>query len=199
MTTKHYSAAETAQIIRTCLKEAFAGIKFRVTSKTYSGGASVNVRWTDGPNAAQVEAIARRFAGSYFDGGIDYKGAVHHMFEGQPVRFGADHVFCTREYSNGAVERAIARFARRFASNLWVDGVEVPTVEQYLSGELRAVRLSGLFDAVDFEIRAILAKSSDRMGVKSKTAARFFITHDDGYGRSCGTGSGAVGLAAVQG
>jgi len=34
----------------TRLKESFPGIKFSVKSSTYSMGASIRIRWLDGPN-----------------------------------------------------------------------------------------------------------------------------------------------------
>ena len=57
--TKYFTCAETAKLIRQSLKEAFTGVKFSVRSSTYSGGASISVSWTDGPNAAQVESITK--------------------------------------------------------------------------------------------------------------------------------------------
>lgn len=201
MPTKYYSAAETAKLIRSSLKEAFAGVKFSVRSKTYSGGATVYVNWIDGPNAAQVEAITDTFRGSYFDSGIDYKGSVLHMVAGQIARFGADHVCCTREFSDAAVSRAIDQFARMFAGNLRRDGIEKPTAAQWRSGTLLSLQLSGVHfsfsRSVHSEIAAILAKNSDRLRVgKSKTAATTFVMGDDGYGRACGTGAGASLLAS---
>lgn len=43
MATKYLSCAETAKLIRQALKEAFPDMKFGVRSKTYSGGASIDV------------------------------------------------------------------------------------------------------------------------------------------------------------
>lgn len=203
MTTQYLSAAETAKLIRASLKEAFPGVKFGVRSSTYSGGASVYVRWVDGPNEAQVEAVAGNFKGSYFDSGIDYKGSVLHMIGGQPTRFGADFVFVAREYSDAAVARAIERFARMFAGNLRRDCIEKPTVAQWRSGALLRLQLSGVHHSfsrsVHTEIGEILAKTSDRLRVaKSKTAAAVFVAGDDGYGRACGSGAGAAGLVVEE-
>jgi hypothetical protein len=55
--TKYFTCFETAKLVRQSLKEAFPGVKFAVRSSTYSGGASIDVSWTDGPNAVQVESI----------------------------------------------------------------------------------------------------------------------------------------------
>lgn len=65
------SAAETASVLRKALRAAFPSTKFSVRSKTYSGGASIDVSYTDGPAFADVDAIAQGFAGGGFDGSID--------------------------------------------------------------------------------------------------------------------------------
>jgi len=49
--TVYVSVAETAKLVRAALKAAFPGITFSVRSKSYSMGASISVRWTDGPAA----------------------------------------------------------------------------------------------------------------------------------------------------
>ena len=87
---KYFTCAETAKLVRQSLKEAFPGVKFSVKSKTYSGGASINVGWTNGPTSKQVSAIVKRFEGSYFDGMSDYKGLNYSAIDGQEVRVRAD-------------------------------------------------------------------------------------------------------------
>jgi hypothetical protein len=183
--------------VRQALKEAFPGVKFGVRSRTYSGGASMRVQWMDGPNAAQVEAVTGRFEASYFDGSIDYKGSIYHMMDGQQVSFGADSIHCTRDYSDASIERAIDAVFRRYRGNFRDDGIECPTVEQYRSGHLWNVQLSGLHnygnESVQGEINRTLYKQSDRLKIeRSKTVAKVFVTHDDGYSRSCGCGMSAV-------
>ncbi len=123
------SCAETAKLVRAALKARFPRVKFSVTSKTYSMGASMNVTWTDGPTSKAVEAITTQYVGSDFDGSIDLKVASTHwlMPDGsvtfastqgtqgsggciasvkteQPegavrVRFGADSIWVHRKYS----------------------------------------------------------------------------------------------------
>lgn len=203
MTIRYISIPDTAKLIRQALKEAFAGVKFSVTSKTYSGGGSIRVCWTDGPNDRLVETVTKTFQGAYFDSGVDYKGAVHHMMGSERVRFAADYVFLIRSNSDAAIGRAIERFSRKFAGNLSRDGIEVPTVAQFHTGELMQIRLPGVHHdfskSLQSEIREILAKSSDRLAVgKSVTAGRVFVTHDDGYGRSAGTGGGSSLLAVRE-
>src|SRR5215470_14435024 len=73
MTTRYITCAETAKLLRGALKRAFPGVKFSVKSKTYSMGASITVRWIDGPTAQMVEAVTGPYAGAGFDGMIDLK------------------------------------------------------------------------------------------------------------------------------
>ena len=197
--TKYFTCAETAKLIRQSLKEAFPGVKFSVRSSTYSGGASIDVSWTDGPNAAQFESIMKGFKAAYFDGSIDYQGSIHHMMDGEHVRFGADYITSSRRYSDAAVERAIASVSRRYAGNFRKAGVTRLTVQQFRSGDLYRIQLPGLHwdgaSSVQTMIHQALAKHADRLKVNpSKTAARKFITHDDGYSRSIGAGYSAVSV-----
>ncbi|PLX76774.1 MAG: hypothetical protein C0607_03690 [Azoarcus sp.] len=201
MSTKYLSCAETAKLVRQALKEAFPGIKFSVRSSNYSGGASMRIEWLDGPNTAQVEAVACRFKASYFDGGIDYKGSIYHMMYGQQVRFGADFIHCQRQFSDAAIQTAIDRTYSRYAGNFKSDGIDKPTVQQYRNGDLWSVRLSGLHhygnQGVQADVSEALYKHSDRMKVaQSATAGRVFVTHDDGYSRTNGSGFSAVSLDA---
>lgn len=67
----YLSCAETAKLIRAQLKTQFPGVKFSVRSSTYSGGASIDVRWTDGPTEKEVDRVVGPFEGARFDGMID--------------------------------------------------------------------------------------------------------------------------------
>lgn len=78
MKTTYITCAETAKLIRKALKAAFPTIKFSVTSKTYSGGASIRVRWVDGPTTKDVEAVAKVYQGQQFDGMIDMATSNRH-------------------------------------------------------------------------------------------------------------------------
>src|SRR5437660_1744541 len=70
---EYLSCAETAKLVRNVLKKAFPKVKFSVRSDTYSGGASIDVAWTDGPLSKEVERVAKQFESSHFDGMIDMK------------------------------------------------------------------------------------------------------------------------------
>jgi hypothetical protein len=184
--TKYLSCAETAKLVRVALTESFPGVKFGVRSRVYSGGASIDVRWMDGPNTRQVESVAKTFEGSYFDGMIDYKGSIYHMIDGEQVSMGADFIFCNRSYSDATIQRAIDMVVGMFGSGLG----EVPTVKQYRNGDLRSrPACLGEYVDVQMEIGRKLGKISDRMAPEqSKTAGKTIVAGDDGYSRYCGSG-----------
>ena len=64
---------DTAKAVRRAIKTQWPRVKFSVRSSVYSGGASIDVRWTDGPCADEVDVIIQPFAGAAFDGMIDMK------------------------------------------------------------------------------------------------------------------------------
>jgi hypothetical protein len=164
---KYLSCAETAKLIRQALKEAFPRVKFAVRSHSYSGGASINVAWTDGPNADQVEAVAKVFQGAYFDGMQDLKGSTYAMIDGVQVRFGADFVFCKRKFSRVLCEKILSR--------LHFNGVTV-------GGSADDAWLDAGDHSTAMWARTRLHKHSDRLRVeKSTTAARVIYLGNDGH------------------
>lgn len=178
---KYISVTDTAKMVRQALKEAFPGIKFSVKSSSYSGGASINVRWTDGPSSAMVEAVAGTFTGAYFDGSTDYKGSTYAMIDGEMVSFGADFIFCTREHSDAAIARAIAQVTRHWGA----EKCEGLTVADYRSGALYRVDLKGWGDmhgSAQAQISAAAHKHSYMLAPrKSPTAGRVIYCGNDGY------------------
>lgn len=69
--TKHSSQCLCAKAIRQELKKTFPDTKFRVTSKSFSGGDSVDIDWTDGVDENQVDLIVGKYQYGHFDGMID--------------------------------------------------------------------------------------------------------------------------------
>ncbi|WP_027730081.1 LPD29 domain-containing protein [Variovorax paradoxus] len=177
--TKYISCAETAKLIRKALKESFPGIKFSVRSSVYSGGASVSVGWTDGPNRAQVEAVAGVFKGAYFDGSIDLKGSTYALIDGEQVSFGADYVFCRREYSDAMVDKAIAAVCRFWGIPL------VATADDFSRGLLNGMNPGNYGRDLSTLIHQQLGKMSDRLAVaKSKTAGKVIYLGNDGHSQT---------------
>ena len=179
--TKYLNCAETAALVRAALKESFSDVKFSVRSHVYSGGASINVSWTDGPNTKQVEAVAGVFSGSYFDGMTDFKGSTFAMISGEVVRFGADFIFCNRNFSDSFIERCISAVFSKYAGNL--RGVTRPSVQDFRTGQLGYQQIDGLGNwTLRDMIYQQFAKRSDRIqGEKSKTAAQVIYLGNDGY------------------
>jgi hypothetical protein len=149
--TKYLGLAESNKLLRKALAQAFPGVAFRVVGKSYAGGSSTKVEWTDGPLRSQVEAIAAPFACKGFDGMIDmgfyYRqwltadgrivcagtsgtagsmGTVEAFYEERPVgavpvSSGIGYVFCTRRYSRAMYERALASVLRKWAGEEILD------------------------------------------------------------------------------
>jgi hypothetical protein len=60
--------ARCAANIREELKRTFPGIVFKVTSESFSGGNSIDVRWKLGPTRKEVEAITDKYKAGSFNG-----------------------------------------------------------------------------------------------------------------------------------
>ena len=192
--TKYLTIAETAKIIRKALKEAFPDVKFSVRCRSIT----VGITWTDGPNVEQVKSVVGHLKAAYFDSSIDYQGSIYHMHQGQQVHLGADYLNFTREYTDQAIQRGIDRVYREYAGNFKDADQEKATVAQFRAGQLCNVVIPGLFDSygqcrVVQQLREVMAKNSDRLRVgKSPTAAAYFVTHDDNYSMTNGSGFSVI-------
>lgn len=195
MSKKYLSCAETAKLVRTALKEAFPGVKFSVRSSVYSGGASINVGWTDGPSADQVKGIVSMFEGSYFDGMTDYKGSNYSSLDGQEVRFGADFIFVNRQFTAPYLTRAASFVLNYYGldnevvidSGSKYSGAYIKSVNNLPASEARG------FSAYDIQrrINEEASKYSSDDAAESATLNRVGFLGDDGYGY------GAVGRIAA--
>jgi len=100
---------QTAVVIRGILKRAFPGVKFSVKTNRGAGVSSVDVRWTDGPLARDVDALVNVFVAGTFNGMVDmYEYDRDHIITVDGVRYqpGTRYVFTRREISVD-----LARFA----------------------------------------------------------------------------------------
>ena len=169
---QYLSCAETAKLVRAALKESFPGVKFSVKSSVYSGGASINIKYTDGPTYEQVKAVAGMFEGAYFDGMTDYKGSNYGSLDGNEVRFGADFIFVNRDFSVPVLESAVKAACEYY-------GYAMPAIEDGYFG-------ARIVDRLDYETdRRIMAKVGEVSLVAtqpSATLARVGFLGDDGYG-----------------
>lgn len=194
--TKYLSCADTAALIRKALRESFPSVKFSVKSKTYSGGASIDIRWLDGPLTSQVDAVVGIFESAYFDGMIDYKGSRYHTLDGSPVRFGACFIFCNRDHSDALLSRAIADVSNGYGGN------DPITAAGYRNGDAFTWRNSGGCDlgrALNLWLSGqrefdSITPDAGMPALPSETLARVRFTGDDGYGQGTvghdGSGTG---------
>lgn len=173
MSKQYLSCAETAKLVRAALKESFPGVKFSVRSSVYSGGASINVNYVDGPTYDQVKAVVGMFEGSYFDGMTDYKGSNYGSLDGQEVRFGADFIFVNRSFSVGLFTDLVADACKYY-------GYAMPAIAEGYNGG------AYIADNIDYETnRRIMAKVSEYSAddaAESATLKRVAFLGDDGYG-----------------
>ncbi|MDE2980843.1 MAG: hypothetical protein OXU74_06575 [Gemmatimonadota bacterium] len=83
------SLTDTAKLVRAALKRKFPDVRFSVRCDRYSGGSSIDVRWTNGPRERDVDAVIGVYAGQGFDGMTDsryYNGAWLHEDGSASVR-----------------------------------------------------------------------------------------------------------------
>ena len=154
MASKYISVAETAKLVREALKKRYPKTVFSVRSKSYSGGASIDIAWVDGPAEASVDDLVARYRGADFDPMQDLK-TVRSAYnaQGQEVRYGADYIFCRRGYS--------AAVLQRYAETTWREwGWEhpIPAIEAGDKGEARFLsqkRLEGGYTDVEYVFRAL--------------------------------------------
>lgn len=99
--TKYVSeVVQAAKLIRADLKASFPGIKFRVVTKSYSMGNSINIYWTDGPTRDSVKPLVAKYKDGDFDG-MDDSYTYRPNPENTPR---AKYLFCNRELSDNARE-----------------------------------------------------------------------------------------------
>lgn len=101
MKSNNERAAAGAKEIRTVLKKSFPSTKFSVTSRSYTGGSSIYITWTDGAKKQEVEQAVKRFERCEFDGMEDLKVCVN------PNGF-ADYICCQKRFSDAFIAGIIA-------------------------------------------------------------------------------------------
>jgi hypothetical protein len=180
---QYITCVQTAKLIRAALKESFPTVKFSVTSSQYAGGASINIRYINGPTADQVNQVVKVFEGSYFDGMQDYKGQNYANLDGEEVKFGADYVFVNRSYSADFLEGV----AQKVAQDYGIDFNLVTIKTNQYSGsyiDCPATLTAGgrYFNQM---VNITMSEVSLADPFPSKTLARVYSMGDDGYGYGC--------------
>lgn len=95
-----------AKNIKKELATLWPSVKFSVRSKSYSGGDSITVGWTDGPTSAQVDRILNKYEGGSFDGMTD--SYTYSRSPWTAVYGDTKYAHGSRRYSKALLERAIA-------------------------------------------------------------------------------------------
>lgn len=129
------SLTAAAKNIRIELKAAFPGVKFSVKSRRFSGGDAIDVRWTDGPNTEQVDAIIDKYSAGSFDGMTD---CYNYATSAWTIAFGdAKYVHSARDFSDKAIASAMRTIVNQYGV-----GAAVCGVEDYRKGRCWGVRLA---------------------------------------------------------
>ena len=116
--------ALAAKMIRQTLARVFPGVSFTATSKSYSGGNSVSVKWTDGPTESMVSTVVARFQMGSFDGMQDLYEYTNRRDDLPQVRW----VHTSRSYSRAAYLDVVNYLNRHWAGF----ALEVHPTENYI-------------------------------------------------------------------
>jgi hypothetical protein len=131
------SLRAAAKNMRIELARAFHGVKFSVKSRRFSMGDAIDVKWTDGPNGRQVDAIINKYQCGTFDAMTDCAGSVSSAWMDA---FGdARFVHGTRENSDKAIASAVRTVVAKYG-----DAKGLASVEAFRSGSLWSAGPDGL-------------------------------------------------------
>lgn len=122
---KSSSHAAAAAAIKEELKNNFPGIKFSVTSESFSMGDAVRISWTDGPTSKEVENFSSKYQYGHFDGMTD-------MYENSNDRDDipqAKYVTESRKMSKELEEKLIPDAERLFIADHYSS---VPNAQNFL-------------------------------------------------------------------
>lgn len=112
--------AMAAKAIREELKKAFPEVKFSVKSDSFSGGDSVDIRYTDGPASKKVEAYTDKYQYGHFNGMIDMYESSNRRDDIPQVKF----VHVSREISkevNEKIEKELKEKYADFNPSEWME------------------------------------------------------------------------------
>ncbi len=116
---KYDSLTKGGKNLRRELKDAFPETKFSVRSRSYSGGDSIDINWTDGPTTEVVEKISGKYQQGNFNGMEDiYEYSNSNVWP--DVFGGAKYVMTNRSYSNEAYLQAVAEVEKEWSIKLKV-------------------------------------------------------------------------------
>lgn len=116
---KYDSLVKASKNIKRELKDAFPKTKFSVRSRSYSGGCSIDINWTDGPTSKEVEKITSKYQEGSFNGMEDiYEYSKTNVWP--DVFGGAKFVMWNRSNSKEAYLQAVAEVEKEYDIKLTV-------------------------------------------------------------------------------
>lgn len=167
-----------AKNIRIELARAFPGIKFSVKGRSFSGGDAIDVRWTDGPVSAQVDAIIGRYAAGSFNGMDDLYTYAHSAW---CDAFGdAQYVHANRDSSDRAIASAIRYVAAKYAGNFAARGIAAPSIADYRAGKCWGVQVMDGDYCQRWELQALISEELYRRCWAIDRTPRAAAMADDG-------------------
>ncbi|KML57064.1 hypothetical protein VL15_15225 [Burkholderia cepacia] len=181
---------ETVQLMQTILHEAFPTTSFAIAITKNGSGSHLTVDWTDGPRDLQVARLVLPLQATRVVDGGKVKRVEHFMLTSAgrlTVHLAADRVILSRQFSDGAIERAMERLAVRYADYLAPDVRAAMTVDGYRAGRLQLLEIFGVHRTgsrrsgsnVQMDVDAMLAETTDAHGFpRSITGARLFVRRD---------------------
>ena len=101
--------ASVAQIIRKELKEKFPSIKFSVSSRSYAGGNSVDIDYTNGVPSDEIRKLTFKYQAGSFDGMTDM-----YNYDYDKTGVTAKYIFTNRNITNDIREKAKNIIAKDF-------------------------------------------------------------------------------------
>lgn len=123
--------AHSAKVLKGHLQKFFPGVKFGVTSDTFSMGCSINVSYTDGPLLQEVEAIANLFQYGRLD---SYQDLSYSVNVDVPGCQGAKYVSVSREMSED-LEASILPILKENFAHRYGDGNKLGDYAPYQLAE----------------------------------------------------------------
>lgn len=153
--------SKAAKLIRAELKTNFPKIKFRVSSRSYAGGNSIDINWDNGILTEHVKKIVNKYQYGHFDGMYDLYEMSNCREDIPQVKY----VFCNRNITNDIEEKAFnfGKSIFSFLSNIknmdesseeLFKQTKYWTARNYLEKYLRKIDLSNdlTFDLLHTEI-----------------------------------------------
>lgn len=139
-----------ARNIRKELKKKFPGVKFSVTSESYSMGDNVNVKWQDGPTIKQVESITDKYSRGSFNSMEDIYEDDKEGRAFTSVFGGTKYLFTDRTVSAPIKEKILSLLETRLGESFGAAGSyeRKENLARVMSDALRETDLTGKGDII---------------------------------------------------